>query len=671
MKLKGSTFGWWLGLALALDWLVVTAAWPSAADPSMDAIFRPKLLAGDFVPTDNPWLAMLGVLVPDLHIIWAVGRASFGEILAKTLLRGDIPVWLFIMGRLSQSAPNWRRRLVLVLLSIAIFACARAFYLGGSDFSTWRLRAFGSICLFASPMLFISRREARELYERVVRGRIIRTMQFIGDELKRRAGSSKSGDPTVQPKLFWGGHEIPDAMLEPHFSLVGVTGSGKTLSMRMLMRSVLTTVGTGSMRCRAAVYDPKRDMFPILCGLGVPKHRILLVNAFDKRGKAWDIGKDITTPGQAQQCAKLLVPGPDDAGANTYWYKASADVLRTAIMALQATKKDKWGLSELVSIACDLDELRALLSTHAEGRRALRIHQLDESGYVVHGTHGPGIMSTLRTEMVRYQTVGLLWSRCGPEDRFSVREWLDPKKPKRVIIVGTDADNSAALDPINRAIFQRMTDAVADRLGERPSDETWFFIDELRLAERLNGLQRLLVGSRSKGGRIVLGFQGIEGLQLVYGDKGAEEVLGQCGNLAILRLQSPASMEWAARFFGKQDYVKESVTYQKSETSGTSSSTTSGVSVQMSIEERDSIKPAEFGELGAPKTHGRIEGYYFVPGLGSWKGVSDMSEVLRRVGDVSKDPGFDPRDPSDQLPQEPPPKKFEDLICPKGLEVKE
>jgi len=59
-------------------------------------------------------------------------------------------------------------------------------------------------------------------------------------------------DPSQQPPLIpFGGVELPLNKLEPHFFFLGTTGSGKTLSLRMLMKAALVAP-RGGLRTRRA-----------------------------------------------------------------------------------------------------------------------------------------------------------------------------------------------------------------------------------------------------------------------------------------------------------------------------------------------------------------------------------------------------------------------------------
>src|SRR5262249_53998029 len=108
------------------------------------------------------------------------------------------------------------------------------------------------------------------------------------------------------------------------------------------------------------------------------------------------------------------------------------------------------------------------------------------------------------------------------------------------------------LDAINRVLFQRLVELLLAQ-PEADGVRTYLFLDELRDAGKLDGLGRLLTKGRSKGCAAVLGFQDIEGLRDVYGERAANELVGQCGNKAILRLESPATAEWASQVLGEQE----------------------------------------------------------------------------------------------------------------------
>ena len=56
---------------------------------------------------------------------------------------------------------------------------------------------------------------------------------------------------------------------------------------------------------------------------------------------------------------------------------------------------------------------------------------------------------------------------------------------------------------------------------------------------------------------MVLGFQDVEGMQEVYKDKIANELLGQCSHKAILRTHNAAAAEWCSQTIGEYEAVEQ------------------------------------------------------------------------------------------------------------------
>ncbi len=96
-----------------------------------------------------------------------------------------------------------------------------------------------------------------------------------------------SGDPVTARQPLrgpypWGGMFFPRHLLGTHFALLGAPGSGKTVSMRLLLGAVLRDNPSP----RILMFDPKGDeVWPMLRGMGVEPERIITMNPFDKR--AW------------------------------------------------------------------------------------------------------------------------------------------------------------------------------------------------------------------------------------------------------------------------------------------------------------------------------------------------------------------------------------------------
>jgi len=92
---------------------------------------------------------------------------------------------------------------------------------------------------------------------------------------------------------------LPISDTPANFFVTGGSGSGKTITLRLLMQSVLAHMGFG-LDHRAIVYDAKGTMESLLRGMDLrcPLH---ILNSFDRQGAAWDIAADIDSPSAAEQ----------------------------------------------------------------------------------------------------------------------------------------------------------------------------------------------------------------------------------------------------------------------------------------------------------------------------------------------------------------------------------
>jgi type IV secretory pathway TraG/TraD family ATPase VirD4 len=124
-----------------------------------------------------------------------------------------------------------------------------------------------------------------------------------------------------------------------------------------------------------------------------------------------------------------------------------------------------------------------------------------------------------------------------------------------VLVLGNDDSVRAAMDAINQVLFQRASELVL-RKPNSWSRRSWFFLDEVREAGKLAGLPRLMNKGRSKGVCVALGFQDIHGMKSVYGAELALELVGQCSNKVLLRLESAETAKWASETVGQYEEIQ-------------------------------------------------------------------------------------------------------------------
>ncbi len=387
------------------------------------------------------------------------------------------------------------------------------------------------------------------------------------------------------PGLLLGRQLFPSSVATRHLAIIGTTGSGKTLLQRLLMQSALQHLGGGREQ-RALVYDAKQDVLSLLGGMQInaPIH---VLHPLDARSVAWDMAADITNPASALQVASMLVP-EQKQDVNPFFSNAARQIIYGVLLALMEQAPSRWTLRHVLLVLRDLHRTCHLLAGSLSTRHLLQ--------YFAHPSTAQNIFSSLLTHTGPYEIIAACWDRAG--DSLSLTDWLAGES---VLVLGNDEANRTALDTINRLLFRRVSELVL--AGPEVNDtgrRTWFFLDEVREAGRLDLLSRLLTKGRSKGVAVVLGFQDISGMRDAYGREVADEILGQCNTKIILRLNSPETAAWAAKLFGNREVLETRRGRSRTHRMSLNGESSSGVSVSHSIVRLPVVLDSEI--LSLPET---------------------------------------------------------------------
>ncbi len=458
-------------------------------------------------------------------------------------------------------------RIFLLVFLLAAFQSGRIFYAeSGShaapsarDLTIWIALVIACFAIAGGALLLWWRR-------RQPRGAQIVSFAALKAHCDHSHRDHRAGETTREP-LFFGGIEgySPEAATS-HFFLAGGTGSGKTLNLSMMMASVLPAIWKGGSDqpdrdrktgepCaknevfndqlfndrRAVIFDVKQDMISTLLALEAPLSHLKIFNPFDARCTAWDMARDIEGPDTALQLATILIPD-NPRESNRYFSDAARDLLCGAIQVF-IERQSAWQLADLILTMRTPDRLRAVLALTGRGRDLIALH-------MEAATTSLNILSTARTKLAPFEVVAALWKRAAAQNRtLSLKTFLTQPG---VLILGNNQSALAPIQPINRVIFRRLTELLLDQ-NESPTRRTWFFLDEARKIGQLDGLDDLMTNGRSKGACVVLGFQDIAGMREVYGPHVAEEILGMCGTLGILKISGATTPQWASTILGERE----------------------------------------------------------------------------------------------------------------------
>ncbi len=349
-------------------------------------------------------------------------------------------------------------------------------------------------------------------------------------------------DKSIPMAFQWGPFQLSDQETESHFLGLGTTGSGKTLNLRLLQQSVLPYVGQG-LGYHALVYDAKQDQLPIIAGYCDPS-RIKLFNAYDARSVAWDMAKDVVRSPVAMEIAFTLFP---DVSDNSPFFRNAARHLAWGIMCSFLLSKLDWSFADLLRGLNDPDLCARILERHAQTKGLVRKYLGDKK-------LTNDIFATTASITMLYEPIAASWEHAA--------EWLslsDCMKNEFIVVLGNSETSRQTIDRVNSVLFKRWTDLTLEQ-PDGTHHRFWTFIDELSEAGQLAGLPSFLKKARSKGGRMVVACQSIEGLKSdkMYGEKVTADFLSCFGNRMFARLECPETSEYCAKYIGDQEIVQTS-----------------------------------------------------------------------------------------------------------------
>ncbi len=415
--------------------------------------------------------------------------------------------------------------------------------------------------------------------------------------------------------FIWGAVTLPFSCATGHFCVVGEPGSGKTKTIQLLLKYLLPTIKPGSNR-RALLYDAKRDLFSTLAGMDVACP-VRTLHPFDRRGWAWDIAADVTSPMLAIEIATILIP--EKAGEHQPYFPNAARALLSGVMeSLHRSAPGQWTLRDVVLALRYAKRVRHLLKTSKDTRYLVE-------KYVTGKTSDQDVASTIENSMRRFSFVAAAWEIAG-EMKLSLSDWAE--KGEFVLLLGRSPLMESTFVELNRAILYRLAQIIRDQPNSdraadgRPERQTWIVVDELSEAGKLDGFNSLLKEGRSKGACVVLGFQDMHGLEEVYGPRLGKELAGICRNKAFLRTTDPDTQKYASDCFGGQDIDLPRVSTSESwgSTSGRESTTSVSQSRTLSHQRLNQpvVLPSQFGsDLPPPSQREGLSGYYLTAVVGN------------------------------------------------------
>lgn len=345
-------------------------------------------------------------------------------------------------------------------------------------------------------------------------------------------------------RFLWAGTWFPGYTGLLGLAAVGAPGTGKTVTIRLFLQSVVHRVFTRPDN-RMLIMDSKQDMMPLLAGMGidtrVEARAVRMLYPYDRRSWVWDLAAEFGQGDeQLQELLTLLVPESKD-GKDAFWQNGSRNILGGIITAWGLTGKTRWTLRDLLSAMLTLDRMQRILKSTPS-----TAYILDKVLAEAAETTTKNMELSLWANVQAYVPIAKAWHRVLQEDkerRLSISQWM--RDSQGSIIVLQPGALGTAVDILNQAVIRRMNQVVQFSLPNSSTRRTWLVLDELRVIGKLE-VTNLVEYGRSKGIGVVMGFQDKSGMDEVYNRPVADEMVGACQTKVFFHLAANSTAQWAA-----------------------------------------------------------------------------------------------------------------------------
>lgn len=331
------------------------------------------------------------------------------------------------------------------------------------------------------------------------------------------------------------GFRLPIGQETKHTLLIASPGAGKTQVIYPLIERIRER-GDGIL-----VYDFKGD-FTAAFG---EDRGVVILSPFDERGWGWDIAADITTDLKALEFAACLMP--DHQAKEPFFKKAAQDLLAGVITQLIAEKGRTWTLNDLVEI---LGSKPAIIAACVKYRSAAlsALGPPDDK-------QASGVFGELRTGSILLEFLARAWPpECG---KISLSAWVNSEERRKEIPIIMLRGNQQfrKLDGFLTSLVCSLVIKDALSLPDSYKRRIWAILDEFGNLPKIEGLDALLTGVRSKGVRIVAAIQDIAQIEETY-SKAFAQTFFNCFGIIMAGLCSGATARYLSDAFGKNKIAR-------------------------------------------------------------------------------------------------------------------
>ena len=321
---------------------------------------------------------------------------------------------------------------------------------------------------------------------------------------------------------------------------------------------------------RLIIFDPKREMFAWIASIW-PQKTLVPLRLFcpsDVRSGEPDWNNDFRSQSDAHTLSYSVFP--EDPFEHQKFFPES---LRTLMASATTAIKRKlgfwnWPLLVYFSVESGTTEGACRLRPTHEVRRGVALRPFGRDRTECTDDH--------HLQASEVPAPGRHFARTRPENRFSLEQFV--QRPG-VLVISRDRKYHEQHDGVNAMLFERLGQII-ESLQQDPTKrrKTYIVVDEfptLAGDKPCPGIIDMFLRLRSLGVVFIIAFQTYASLKRVYKDM-ADEIISSCRNFVILGSGDPTDAKHAAELIGKirgfeeQRNSSEMKGYNASETKGTS-----------------------------------------------------------------------------------------------------
>lgn len=406
------------------------------------------------------------------------------------------------------------------------------------------------------------------------KSKILRGSELVDEEtLQKQIKKSTKISPYKIGKV-----SLPLGSETQHIQIVGTTGSGKTVAIRNLLRTIRER---GE---RAIIYDKGGTYLSRFYQEG----QDVILNPLDVRGPAWNVWAECEDKADLEALAEALMPMPPNNSMDPFWIKAARMIF----------------VSTANELKNDPNRSNLLLLQYLLTADLGRIHQLlqhTESGSLVSDKVEKTALN-VKTVMATYLKSLLYLKEEG--EIFSIRNWMMNDQSNTCLFVSSDGRKHPTIRPLISAWINTATKELLS-LNPDNNRRIWFILDELATLHALPFLSAVKSESRKFGGCFVLGHHGASQLRTIYGNDGAASLSNLCSTRLFLRLPEHTDAEHATRNIGTYeiDEASESISYG-------ANTMRDGISVSRQIKEKQLVLPTQIQIVNDLEGYLRVKGEF-------------------------------------------------------------